>query len=185
MKRLFDLVVSIILLVLFGPLMLFVALLISLESRGGALFRQTRIGLGCQPFTILKFRSMVAGADKKGSYQTADNDARITKMGKIIRKTSLDELPQLINVVRGEMSLVGPRPDTPAQESNYAPDEWKARHAVRPGITGLAQATLRSSATHEQRLALDLQYAGQNSVGGDIGILWQTVKSVLGRPGAN
>jgi len=185
MKRLCDLIASLLALILFGPLMLVVGFLIARETPGGALFRQTRIGKNCQPFTILKFRSMVSGADQKGPYFTSANDARITKMGAFIRKTSLDELPQLINVLKGEMSLVGPRPDTPAQESNYSPEEWRERHTVRPGITGLAQAKLRSSATHEERLALDLQYARQHPLLQDAGILWQTVQSVLLRRGAN
>lgn len=172
-------------LVIFGPLMLLVALAIRLDSPGGALFKQTRIGLGGKPFTIYKFRSMVSGADKKGPYYTDSNDARITKTGRIIRKTSLDELPQLLNVLKGDMSLVGPRPYTPAQEQEFTPEQWQQRHQVRPGITGLAQAEIRSGGTDEQRLSLDLSYVQNHSVLQDLRILWLTVLQVLIRRSAN
>ena len=181
MKRLFDLLVSFGLLVVFGPLMLGLAAWVALTSPGGALFRQTRIGRGCQPFTIYKFRSMVKDADQKGSFRTNAGDTRITPVGRILRKTSLDELPQLLNVLKGEMSLVGPRPDTPGQEGDYAPEDWVRRHRVRPGITGLAQAKARQAATPEERLRLDLEYVERASVGLDVKILLMTVKQVLGK----
>ncbi len=166
-----------------APLMVLLALAVALESRGGALFRQRRVGLGGREFMILKFRSMVADADKKGPIRTGVGDARITKVGRILRKTSLDELPQLWNVLVGDMSLVGPRPDTPSQESDYSAEEWRERCSVRPGITGLAQATKRSAATPEERLEADLEYARAPSLALDLKILALTVKQVVSRGG--
>lgn len=183
MKRLFDVVVSATLLVLLSPVFLFVAVAIALDSRGGILFRQQRVGRGGRVFEILKFRSMIADAEKMGPYSTADGDPRITRVGRFIRRTSLDELPQLINVIRGEMSLVGPRPDVPAQRDFYTDEEWTERHRVRPGITGLAQARLRSAATGGQRKALDLEYARSASLWLDLRILAATVRQVLTKGG--
>ena len=130
---------------------------------------------------MLKFRSMVVDAERVGGYSTAVGDPRITRMGHFIRRTSLDELPQLFNVLRGDMSWVGPRPDVPAQKGNYSDADWRARHRVRPGITGLAQATLRSAATPAQRLALDLEYVERASLLFDLKILLLTVRQVLGK----
>ena len=124
---------------------------------------------------MLKFRSMVVDAEARGGHATLKGDPRITRAGRILRKTSLDELPQLINVLRGEMSLVGPRPDVPAQQGNYSAEDWQRRTSVRPGITGLAQAVARSAATHEERLALDLSYVDQPTLGADLRILGLTV----------
>ncbi|HAY14425.1 MAG TPA: sugar transferase [Fimbriimonadaceae bacterium] len=180
-KRLFDFLVASVALLIFLPLMAVLALWVMLSSPGGALYRQTRVGRHCRPFTIYKFRSMVAGADQKGSHSTANNDPRITRVGAILRKTSLDELPQLWNVVKGDMSLVGPRPDTPKQESDYTPEQWQQRHQVRPGITGLAQAKGRNVSTLEERTAYDLEYVAKSSLGFDLQILVWTVKQVLGK----
>lgn len=182
-KRLMDVAFSAILLLVLAPLMLVVALAIVLESKGGALFVQQRVGRGGKPFRIFKFRSMVSGADRIGSHRTDAGDSRITRVGRIVRKTSLDELPQLWNVLKGDMSLVGPRPDTPKQEADYAPEQWAERHRVRPGITGLSQATLRSSATPEERIRMDLEYVRTAGVGQDLRILALTVRQVLGRGG--
>lgn len=182
-KRIFDVLVSGTLLLLISPVLAAIALAIYLHDRGPVFFRQTRIGLGGTPFPILKFRSMVLNADKIGSYSTADNDPRITRIGRMLRRTSLDELPQLINVLRGEMSLVGPRPDVPAQSGLYSPDEFAKRHSVRPGITGLAQARLRSAATQQQRTALDLEYVGRASLLFDLKIMLWTVQQVLFKGG--
>ena len=123
--------------------------------------------------------SMVSNADQIGSYQTATNDQRITTIGKRLRKTSLDELPQLLNVLKGDMSFVGPRPDVPAQQNHYSTQEWQQRHSVRPGITGWAQATLRSSATPEERKQLDLEYVSNHSIGLDIKIMLLTAKQII------
>lgn len=183
MKRAIDIVGSASALVILSPLMIVIALLIRATSSGPALFRQRRVGMGGEEFEIFKFRSMTAGADSVGPYFTDAGDRRITRLGRVLRRTSLDEFPQFLNVLRGEMSLVGPRPDVPQQVINYSEEEWRLRHAVRPGITGLAQAKLRSSATPEQRLQLDLQYAQQHSVALDFKILGMTLLQVLGRGG--
>jgi lipopolysaccharide/colanic/teichoic acid biosynthesis glycosyltransferase len=182
-KRIFDLVLAFIALMLLSPLLLLTAVAIRLDSAGPVLFRQQRVGRYGKPFGILKFRSMVTDAAKLGSYMTADNDPRITRVGRFIRRTSLDELPQLLNVLRGEMSMVGPRPDVPAQKDGYTEQEWTIRHSVRPGITGLAQATLRSAATREQRKEMDLRYAQTASLAQDMRIILMTVKQVLSKGG--
>lgn len=179
MKRFFDLMLSLFALTLLWPLLLLTALLIYLDSPGPVLFRQTRVGRGGKPFSIYKFRSMVANAEALGGYSTEQGDARITRVGHWIRKSSVDELPQIFNVLFGDMSWVGPRPDVPAQRQNYTDAEWLARHRVRPGITGLSQALLRSQATPEQRKSLDIQYAEQASLWLDLKILLLTFKQLL------
>lgn len=181
MKRLFDILISSAALLVLAPVLIGLMAWIRLDSPGPALFRQQRIGRGGKPFTIYKLRSMVADAEKRGGYSTQAGDPRITRAGAFARRTSLDELPQLFNVLTGDMSLVGPRPDTPAQEANYMPGDWAKRHRVRPGITGLAQARLRSSATPEERLALDLEYATEAGLAKDIAILFETARTLLSR----
>lgn len=184
-KRCIDIIGSITLLIILAPIFLSVALLIKITDRGPAFYKQTRIGKTCSPFSIYKLRSMVTNADKTGSYSTSKNDARITPIGRFIRKTSIDELPQLLNVLKGDMSLIGPRPDVPAQETLYTPEQWQQRHTVRPGITGLAQATMRSDGTIENRIALDLEYTRTYSLFSDIKIAWQTVISLILTKGVN
>lgn len=179
MKRMLDIALSLTMLLFSLPLMILIAVAIRMESKGGVLFRQERVGLGARPFMMYKFRSMVADADKAGPYFTAKGDPRITRVGGFLRKTSLDELPQLINVLVGDMSLVGPRPDVFAQRGNYTEGQWRRRTSVRPGITGLAQATARNLATPEQRTALDLEYVDRVSLLFDLKILWLTVQQVL------
>jgi lipopolysaccharide/colanic/teichoic acid biosynthesis glycosyltransferase len=173
-KRFLDVVIALFLIaVLALPVMLPIWILIRLTSKGPAIYRQTRIGKDTKPFQIYKFRSMFVGADRMG-YQTDDNDVRITPIGRWIRKTSLDELPQLFNVLRGDISMVGPRPDTPMQEAGYTPEDWKLRHRVRPGITGLAQVSGRSNLGTEERLFYDLEYARKHSLLLDINIIFKT-----------
>lgn len=184
MKRAFDLLLSLLALALLWPLLLGVALAIRLDSPGPVLFRQTRVGIKGQPFSILKFRSMVKNAAELGGYSTYDADPRITRVGRIIRRTSIDELPQLLNVLKGDMSLVGPRPDVPAQKSLYTNADWALRCSVRPGITGLAQALYRSESTEAQRLEADLRYAREATLWMDLKICWWTVKRLTGK-GAN
>jgi len=179
LKRLLDLLVAAALLLLLAPLLLLIALLVRLDSPGPALFCQQRVGRGGVPFAMFKFRSMVIDAPQLGGYSTAAGDPRITRCGRWLRRTSLDELPQLINVVRGEMSVVGPRPDVPAQRQEYTASEWEQRHRVRPGITGLAQATVRSHAQPGERTALDLRYVQEQSLGLDLRILLLTVRQLL------
>ena len=183
-KRLVDIVASLAALLLLSPLLLGTALAVALESGFPVLFRQTRVGRHGRPFGMFKFRSMVKNAASIGPYFTSANDPRITRVGRFIRRTSLDELPQLINVLTGDMSLVGPRPDVPAQQSLYTPADWAQRCSVRPGITGLAQALYRSTSTEAQRLEADLRYAREASLWLDLKICWWTVRR-LGGQGAN
>ena len=180
-KRLFDIVLALLALLLFSPVLLAAALSVWLDSGRPVLFAQTRVGRGTQPFQLYKFRSMVVDAAQRGSHSTAQNDPRITRVGRILRRTSIDELPQLLNVLRGDMSLVGPRPDVPAQRSNYTADQWALRHRVRPGITGLAQALYRSSATPQQRLQADLDYARHHGLLVDLRIIGLTVVQLFRR----
>lgn len=180
-KRTLDIIVSGVMLVSSAPFLLLLAAWIRLDSPGPALFRQQRVGKDGRIFQLLKLRTMVANAASIGGYSTTPGDPRITRPGRFIRRTSLDELPQLINVLTGDMSLVGPRPDTPMQEKGYTPEEWRKRISVKPGITGLAQARLRSAATPQQRLALDLEYVERPTVGHDIAVLWETARTLFTR----
>lgn len=183
MKRAMDLLLSGLALVLLGPLMLATALAVAAQSGRPVLFVQARVGRGGRVFRMFKFRSMVGNATSIGPHFTGIGDPRITRVGRIIRRASLDELPQLLNVLKGDMSLVGPRPDLPVQQADYAEADWRERCSVRPGITGLAQARLRSQATPQQRLALDLQYTRQASLALDLRILAWTLARLGGRGG--
>jgi len=178
MKRAFDTLGALAGLVFLSPLLLLVGLIIRITSTGPALYSQVRVGRGMRPFVMYKFRSMAVGADKAG-FSTASGDPRITTVGQFIRKTSIDELPQLLNVLKGEMSLVGPRPYVPAQEADYDDEDWRERHTVRPGITGLAQVKVRSAGTREQVLAYDLEYVRGRTFAGDLALLAGTVTALL------
>jgi len=178
MKRIIDLFITLVALIVLLPVFIITALLI-IRDGGPALFTQVRVGRHDKPFKIYKFRSMVVNAEALGGFATTQGDSRITTIGKFIRRTSIDELPQLINVLKGDMSLVGPRPNVPAQKLEYQPADWAKRHSLPPGITGLAQATLRSQASFEQRLALDLNYVNNQSLFLDFKIILLTLKSIL------
>ena len=184
MKRAMDIVLSLVALCALSPLLLAAALTIAVETGLPVLFRQTRVGLNGREFGMFKFRSMVKNAASIGPYFTTDNDPRITRVGRFIRRTSIDELPQLINVLKGDMSLVGPRPDVPAQRSLYSDADWAQRCSMRPGITGLAQALYRSDSTEAQRLEADLRYIREASLWLDLEICWWTLRR-LGGQGAN
>lgn len=184
MKRGMDIVLSLAALLVLAPLLLGAALAIALETGFPVLFRQTRLGLNGREFGMYKFRSMVKNAASLGPYFTQTEDPRITRVGHFIRRTSIDELPQLINVLCGDMSLVGPRPDVPAQRSLYTEAEWVQRCSVRPGITGLAQAMYRSDSTEVQRLEADLRYTRETSLWLDLKICWWTLRRLSGQ-GAN
>jgi lipopolysaccharide/colanic/teichoic acid biosynthesis glycosyltransferase len=184
MKRLMDLVLSLLALAGLSPLLLLTAFAVVASSGWPVLFRQTRLGLGGREFGMYKFRSMVKNAAAIGPYFTQDNDPRITRVGRFIRKTSIDELPQLINVIKGDMSLVGPRPDVPVQRGLYSDADWAQRCSVRPGITGLAQVVNRSQGSEGERLALDLRYTQEQSLWLDLKILWSTLGRLTGK-GAN
>ena len=180
-KRALDFVASLVALLLLSPVLAATALAVMLEGGRPVLFRQVRVGQGGREFGMYKFRSMVTNAAAIGPYHTSADDPRITRVGRFIRRTSLDELPQLFNVLLGDMSLVGPRPDVPAQRALYAPPDWDLRCSVRPGITGLAQARLRSAATESQRLALDLQYVREHGLWLDLRIVFWTLGRLTGR----
>ena len=184
MKRVLDVLLALMALLLLGPLLVMTGLCIAAESGLPVLFRQTRVGRGGREFGMYKFRSMVKNAAALGPYFTANNDPRITRVGRFIRRTSIDELPQLINVLLGDMSLVGPRPDVPAQRGQYSEADWALRCSVRPGITGLAQALYRSTSSEAQRLDADLRYAREHTLWLDARIIWWTLGR-LGGQGAN
>ena len=183
MKRAIDVFLALVALICLMPVLSIVSLAVYLPDRGPVIFRQRRIGLNGAEFTIFKFRSMVIDAEKRGGYSTAFGDPRITPVGRFIRRTSLDELPQIINVLKGDMSMVGPRPDVPMQREIYTEQEWVLRHKVRPGITGLAQATVRSQGTIDETKQLDLFYVENANLWLDVKIIFLTVKQVLFKGG--
>ncbi len=179
MKQIFDFTLSLFLIILLFPLFILIGLAIVIDSPGNPFFLQNRVGQFEKSFKMIKFRSMVKNASKLGTYQTSKDDSRITRIGSLLRKTSLDEIPQLINVLKGEMSLVGPRPDVLAQKQNYTQEQWTKRISVKPGITGLAQALVRNQATPGQRTALDLEYVDKKSFWLDLKIIGMTIKQVI------
>lgn len=193
LKRAFDIVVSSILLVIFAIPMAVLAVLIKREDGGDVLFRQRRVGQRGEHFTCLKFRSMVPDAEARLAQLKADqsdgvlfkmaDDPRITKIGKLIRRYSLDELPQLWNVLRGDMSLVGPRPPLPKEVEQYG-DDVHRRLAARPGMTGLWQVSGRSNLSWEETVRLDIYYVDNWSMLQDLSILTRTIKAVIGSDGA-
>jgi lipopolysaccharide/colanic/teichoic acid biosynthesis glycosyltransferase len=183
-KRLLDLVAGSVLLVALSPVIAACAIAVKVSSRGPALYAAARIGRDERVFRQYKLRSMRVGADAAG-FRTASDDPRITPIGKFLRRTSLDELPQLWNVVRGDMGLVGPRPAAPAQLADYTPEQRRIRASVRPGITGLAQVSGRSSLGLEQAIAFDVWYATHASVWTDLRILGRTAAVVLRGGGTN
>lgn len=183
MKRLFDILLSLVVLLCIFPLFLIVAIIIVLDNFGPVFYTQKRIGLNGREFGMYKFRSMRVDADKIGPYFTAANDPRITRVGRWLRRTSIDELPQLLNVLLGHMSVVGPRPNVAQQQELYSPVMWEKRNTVKPGITGLAQATKRSAATVEERDTLDLEYVDKHNLMFDLNIIFMTIKQILVKGG--
>jgi lipopolysaccharide/colanic/teichoic acid biosynthesis glycosyltransferase len=181
MKRVMDIVLAGLALLLLSPVLLATAAAIVVDSGRPVFFRQARIGRGGHAFEMFKFRSMAVNAAALGPYYTTRDDPRVTRVGRFIRRTSLDELPQLLNVLRGDMSLVGPRPDVPAQRSLYRDDEWALRCSIRPGITGLAQAVLRSEGSEDERRALDLRYVREHGVCLDLKIMAWTLRRLTGK----
>jgi lipopolysaccharide/colanic/teichoic acid biosynthesis glycosyltransferase len=195
-----DVVVAAGALALLGIPMLVVALLVRLDSPGSPLYRQERVGLGRKPFTLYKFRTMRVGADdallremitrelagedtsSHGSWKL-DADPRITRVGALLRRSNIDELPQLVNVLNGTMTLVGPRPCL-AWEAEMFPSDYADRFSVRPGLTGLWQINGRSTVGTLDMLALDVRYVRSRSLRGDLVILARTIPALLGRDGA-
>jgi lipopolysaccharide/colanic/teichoic acid biosynthesis glycosyltransferase len=180
LRRAIDIVVSATALALASPILLVAAIAIRLESRGPIVYRQRRSGLHGHEFDVLKLRTMVDGAEHKGAgLAINENDPRITRVGALLRRTSLDELPNLVNVLRGEMSLIGPRPTLPVQVAQYT-ERQRGRLAIKPGITGWAQVNGRASLPWSERIELDLYYIEHRSPALDVEILRRTVSMVLG-----
>ncbi len=175
MNRPLELILTSVALLFAAPLILVSAVLIRLEGGGSAIYRQRRVGLNGAGFEMLKLRTMIPGSDPVGvgTVVTRD-DPRVTRIGRWLRRTSLDELPNLVNVLRGEMSLVGPRPTIPAQVRDYTPRQHR-RHEVRPGITGWAQVQGRAGIPWEERIELDVEYVDRRSLRLDLTILFRTV----------
>ncbi len=196
-KRVIDIFIAILLLIPLSPVLIFIALAIKLssESPGPILYKQKRCGKNGKPFKMLKFRTMVPSADKMqdelrsqndidGPMFKMANDPRVTRLGKILRETSLDELPQLINVIVGQMSLVGPRPLV-MEEMRFSPSWRDARLAVKPGITGLWQVHGRSDAPFRDWIRYDVEYVMNQSLWTDIRILFKTINVVFKKLGAH
>jgi lipopolysaccharide/colanic/teichoic acid biosynthesis glycosyltransferase len=182
-RRAIDVVAGGLALLVASPLILVAMLAIRLESRGHPIYKQRRVGKDGREFDVLKLRTMVDGAEHIGAgLAVNENDSRVTRVGAVLRRTSLDELPNLLNVVRGDMSLIGPRPTIPVQVAQYTPRQ-RARLAIRPGITGWAQVHGRASLPWSERIELDLHYIEHRSLGLDLRILWRTVAIVFGGSG--
>jgi lipopolysaccharide/colanic/teichoic acid biosynthesis glycosyltransferase len=191
-RRVFEVITSVLGLCVLAPLMAIIAVLIKLESPGPVLFKQTRVGKGESPFEIMKFRSMRMAAPDEETVQTnvEDIDSYMfrpvgskTVIGRTLRACSLDELPNLFNVLRGDLHIVGPRPDEPELVAQYRP-EWRQRHDVKPGITGVAQIHGRTDLTYQETMAYDLEYVRNRSFALDVKIMLKTLAVVLRREGA-
>lgn len=178
MKRTLDLLVSIVALILLSPLLLVVICAIYLKMGRPVFFIQQRPGLGAKPFRMIKFRTMLNTQDASG--RLLSDAERLTPFGAFLRSTSIDELPELINVIRGEMSFVGPRPLLMEYIPLYSQEQYR-RHEVRPGITGWAQINGRNAISWDEKFALDVWYVDNRSLWLDIKILWQTLAAVLSR----
>jgi len=179
-RRFLDILVAGGALLFTSPLLAVAMVAVRLESPGSPLYRQRRIGLEGRPFEMLKLRTMVSGAEKIGAgLAINEDDPRITRVGALLRRTSIDELPNLLNVLRGEMSLIGPRPTIPVQVEQYTPRQ-RRRLEIRPGITGWAQVHGRASLPWSERIELDLFYIDHRSPALDLKILVRTVAIVLG-----
>jgi lipopolysaccharide/colanic/teichoic acid biosynthesis glycosyltransferase len=195
-KRAFDIVVSLLALLLLVPVLAAIALAVKLGSPGPVLYRQQRVSRGGRLFSLLKFRTMVVGADRLAANVSATGDRRVTRVGRVLRKTYLDELPQLVNVLRGDMSLVGPRPETPEFVAHYTPDERRVL-TVRPGLAGpstlafMDEADLLAAAPDpvsfyvttvlHDRVRTDLAYLERRSIGYDVGLLVKQVLAIVRR----
>ena len=173
-RRAFDIAVSGTALLLTSPFLALAIIAIRLESHGSPIYRQRRVGKDGHPFDVLKLRTMVTGAEHMGAgLAVSEGDTRITRVGRLLRRTSLDEVPNLVNVLRGEMAIVGPRPTIPAQVDDYTPRQ-RRRHEVRPGITGWAQVQGRAGIPWEERIELDVWYVEHRSLTLDLRILGRT-----------
>lgn len=183
MKRFFDIVCSLLAIIVLSPVMLITAVIIAVTDGLPVVFKQQRVGLGNKNFTIRKFRSMRVGTKNVATKDFGDADSHITTFGKLMRKTSLDELPQLINILEGTMSFVGPRPLIPEEKEIREMRVARNVYSVRPGVTGLAQVNGRDLMSEEEKVNWDAQYVENHSFLGDIKILFKTVKVVLSGEG--
>ena len=193
-KRLFDIVSSFIGLMVFSPFLLLISLLILLTSKGGICYTQIRVGKDNKDFNLLKFRTMKPGSDKKGQLTVGTNDSRITRIGRFLRKFKLDEIPQLINILKGEMSVVGPRPEVPKYVNHYSNEQLRVL-SVRPGLTDLAsiefinENEILGKAENPEKeyleviipkkLALNIQYIENQSFLGDLKLIFRTFGKIL------
>jgi len=182
LKRGWDILVCLLALVLIWPVLAVIVIAIRIESKGPAIFKQQRAGKGGRPFTFYKFRTMRVDADPFGPSPKSGQDPRLTKTGRILREYSLDELPQLFNILRGDMSVVGPRPLYLSQVPEWN-ERQKKRLLVKPGLTGLAQISGRAELTREEKLDLDVKYVETAGFSTDAKILWATIAHVLRRRG--
>jgi lipopolysaccharide/colanic/teichoic acid biosynthesis glycosyltransferase len=179
MPRPVDISIAALALIVLSPLLLIAAIAIKLGSRGPVIYRQRRVGLGGREFEMLKLRTMEQGSDPVGvGTVVSRDDPRVTAAGRVLRRTSLDEIPNLVNVLRGEMAIVGPRPTIPAQVVDYTPLQHR-RHEVRPGITGWAQVQGRAGIPWEERIELDLYYVDHRSPALDARILLKTLRLLV------
>jgi lipopolysaccharide/colanic/teichoic acid biosynthesis glycosyltransferase len=179
LRRLFDIAVSAGVLLVTSPILALAVLAIRLESKGHPIYRQHRVGRDGRPFDVLKLRTMVSGAEKMGAGLAVDDgDSRITRVGALLRRTSIDELPNLVNVLRGEMSIIGPRPTVPVQVAQYT-ERQRGRLTMKPGITGWAQVNGRASLPWPERIELDLWYVEHATTLLDLKILWLTVRMLV------
>jgi lipopolysaccharide/colanic/teichoic acid biosynthesis glycosyltransferase len=179
LRRIFDVLVSATVLLITAPVVALAIVAIRLESPGHPIYRQRRIGKDGAPFDVLKLRTMVSGAERMGAGLAVDDgDSRITRVGALLRRASIDELPNLVNVLRGEMSIIGPRPTVPIQVQQYT-ERQRGRLAVKPGITGWAQVNGRASLPWPERIELDLWYVEHASPALDLRILWLTARMLV------
>ena len=182
-RRAIDIVVSLIGLVVTAPVVLVAMLIIRLESHGHPIYKQLRIGKDGVPFDMLKLRTMVSGAEHMGAGMAVnEGDTRITRTGKFLRRWSIDELPNFVNVLRGDMSLIGPRPTIQGQVAQYT-ERQRGRLAIRPGLTGWAQIHGRTALPWDQRIELDLWYIEHRKLKTDLVIVWQTVRMLVNGDG--
>jgi lipopolysaccharide/colanic/teichoic acid biosynthesis glycosyltransferase len=178
-RRAFDVVVAGTALLVTSPVLAVAMLVIRIESPGHPIYRQRRVGKDGRPFEVYKLRTMVSGAERMGAGLAIDaDDTRITRVGRFLRRTSLDEVPNLVNVLRGEMAIVGPRPTVQVQVDQYT-ERQRGRLAVKPGITGWAQVNGRASLPWAERIELDLWYIEHRSLRLDLRIMWRTARMVL------
>ena len=184
MIRFCDVFFSLLGLIVLSPIFVIIALCIVLDSRGGVFYRQVRVGRDGKDFRLFKFRSMASGADKKGLITVGAKDSRVTRVGYFLRKYKLDELPQLLNVVRGEMSLVGPRPSLPKEVAQF--EKWMyKRLCVKPGLTCFWQVSGRNNIDFEDWMKLDIKYVDERNLWIDIKLIFKTVLMLFGDKNAH